>query len=97
MKDLRFESSMNLYGLEYIGLFLSNRKGSQRRMDKGVVETDLQSEFLPFHHLNSNPESHHGQATTTSFSLSWNCLLAMPFIGSHYELSTLRLNTTAAR
>jgi hypothetical protein len=41
MKDLRFESSTNLYGLEYIDLFLSNRKGWQKRMDKGMVENDL--------------------------------------------------------
>ena len=44
-KDLRFETEANLYGLLYIDLFLSNHKGWQRRLDKGVVETDLRSEF----------------------------------------------------
>jgi hypothetical protein len=102
MKDLRFESSMNLYGFEYIDLFLSNCKGWQRRMDKGMVENDLRSEFLPFYQtpptferLNLNLESH--QATITSFSLSRNCPPAMPFIGSHSGSSILRRNTTAAR
>jgi hypothetical protein len=49
MKDLRLESNTNLYGLEYIDLLLSNRKGWQRRVDKGMVGTDLRSKFLPFH------------------------------------------------
>jgi hypothetical protein len=49
MKHIKFESDQNLYGLEYIDLFLSNRKGWQRRMDKGVVETDLRSKLLLFH------------------------------------------------
>jgi hypothetical protein len=49
MKDLRLKSNTNLYGLEYIDLLLSNRKGWQRRVDKGMVGTDLRSKFLPFH------------------------------------------------
>lgn len=43
-KDLKFESDDNLYGLQYIELFLSNRKGWQKRLDKGVIEADLRSE-----------------------------------------------------
>jgi hypothetical protein len=43
-KDLKFESDKNLYGLQYVELFLPNRKGWQKRLDKGVIETDLRSE-----------------------------------------------------
>jgi hypothetical protein len=45
-KDLKFESEANLYRLPYIELFLSNRKGWQKRLDKGIVEADLRSVLI---------------------------------------------------
>jgi hypothetical protein len=42
-KDLNFVSESNVYGLQYIELLLANHKGWQKRLDKGIVETDLQS------------------------------------------------------
>lgn len=40
-KDLREGCDLSCYSQEYAELHLVNRKGWMRRMDKGVLETDL--------------------------------------------------------
>lgn len=44
-KDLVFEHDTSNYDLEYIEVYLANRKGWQKKVDKGLVEADLRSEF----------------------------------------------------
>jgi hypothetical protein len=46
-KDLKFIRDENTNGLQYIELFLSNRKGWMKRVDKGKVEADLRSGLFP--------------------------------------------------
>src|ERR1700692_14279 len=42
-KDLMFIYESDMHGLQYVELFLSNRKGWMKRVDKGKVEADLRS------------------------------------------------------
>lgn len=95
-KDLKFVFEGETYGLQHIDLFLSNRKGWQRRLDKGNVEADLRSEFhleclysyVPVTNLNFTT-SH--QAITISSTRNQTFLLAMHFIGSTFGSSISKM------